>query len=474
MSRLYTRILLSFWAVMISVVIGAVGLTWIVLLERNDDLGRAPGHLSGPATQALSDGGEAGLTQWLRGAVAEHREFHIYVVGPDGRDLLGRPLPPRAAFMAGRRAETEPPPPGMEPPPRDPVHEHDHGPPSPLAARLVPPRPVPALVSANGAEYLLIVIPHQNVLGPLEQPGARLGLLLVAVLVTGVASFWLTRSISRPVRALGDATRSLADGNLAARVAPRVSQRRDEFGHLARDFDAMAVRLQEQIDTKERLLQDISHELRSPLARMRVALGLARQQGGDVGVQLDRLEQEAERLNALIGQVLALSRVDQREVGTRHVELDLGDLVDGIARDAAFEAQARHVVVAWQPPAQAVTVAGDAALLASAVENVVRNALRYTPDGSTVSISLSRLQTGAGPRAQVTVTDQGPGVPDGELKRIFLPFHRVAASRGRDTGGDGLGLAITDRVMMAHSGSASAVNQPEGGLKITLELPCLA
>lgn len=466
MSRLYTRILLSFWAVMISVVIGAVGLTWIVLLERNDDLGRAPGHLSGPATQALSDAGEEGLTRWLRSAVAEHREFHIYVVGPNGQDLLGRPLPPRAAFMAGRRVEDDARPQGMEP------SRHERDVPSPLAARLLPPRPVPALVSANGVEYLLIVIPHQHALLPLEPPGARLSLLLVAVLVTGVASFWLTRSISRPVRALGDATRSLADGNLAARVAPQVSQRRDEFGHLARDFDAMAVRLQEQTDTKERLLQDISHELRSPLARMRVALGLARQQGGDVGVQLDRLEQEAERMNSLIAQVLALSRLSQREVGTHRAEVDLGDLVDGIARDAAFEAQARDVRVAWAPPSQAVTVAGDPALLASAVENVVRNALRYTPDASTVSISLDVLRTDTGPRARITVTDQGAGVPDSELKRIFLPFHRVAASRDRDTGGDGLGLAITDRVMSAHAGGASAMNQPGGGLRITLELPC--
>ena len=470
MSRLYARILLSFWAVMISVVIGAVGLTWLMLLERADDLGRAPGHLGSEATQALSDGGEAGLTEWLRRAIVEHRDLHVYVVGPDGRELLGRQLPPRAGWMLGHHGDEDhapPPPPGFEGPPRPP-----HA--SPLTARLLPPRPVPVLVSANGAEYLLIVVPHQNLFGPFEQPWPRLGYLLVAIVVTGVASFWLTQSISRPVRALGAATRSLAAGALSTRVAPPVSRRRDEFGDLARDFDAMAVRLQEQIDAKERLLQDISHELRSPLARMRVALGLARQSGADLGVQLDRLEHETERLNALIAQVLALSRLGQPEARAEHGEIDLGDVVDGIARDAAFEAQARRVVIDWKPPARPVTVIGDAALLASAVENVVRNALRYTPDSSVVSIVLAVRAHANGPRAVVTVSDQGPGVPDSELTRIFAPFYRVAASRGRESGGDGLGLAITDRVMRAHAGSASAANLPGGGLKVTLEMPALA
>ncbi len=458
MTRLYTRILLSLWGAMIVIVLGAVGLTWLVLLEHGDEIGRAPAHLAHEATQALSDDGEQGLRGWLVHVMAEHRDVHIFVVGPDGRELLGRPLPPRVAWLAGHRIEEQQARSESPPPP----------PPSPLAARLLPPRPVPVLVSANGAEYMLIVVPHHGMFTPFEQPWARLAFLLLAISVTGIASLWLTRSVSRPVAALGAATRELATGNLAARVAAPVSSRRDELGALARDFDAMAGRLQEQVDAKERLLQDISHELRSPLARMRVALGLARQSGASTGLQLDRIEQEAERLNALIGQLLTLSRLGVDGVRLAADPVDLGDLIDTIARDAAFEGQARGIRVAWQPPAAAVTVRGDPSLLASAIENVVRNALRYTPERSTLSLAIAPL----GPsRVAVTVEDEGPGVPEAELKQIFAPFHRVAESRGRDSGGDGLGLAITDRVLHAHEGSARAENRPGGGLRVTLELP---
>ena len=456
MTRLYTRILLSLWGAMIVIVLGAVGLTWLVLLEHGDEMGRAPAHLAREATQALGTDGEHGLREWLAHVMAERREVHIFVVGPDGRELLGRPLPPRVAWLAGHRIEEQQT--RSEAPP----------PPSPLAARLLPPRPVPVLVSANGAEYMLIVVPHHGMFAPFEQPWARVAFLLLAIVVTGVASLWLTRSVSRPVAALGAATRELATGNLAARVAAPVSSRRDELGGLARDFDAMAGRLQQQVDAKERLLQDISHELRSPLARMRVALGLARQSGSSTGLQLDRIEQEAERLNALIGQLLTLSRLGSDGASIAAEPVDLGDLIDTIAHDAAFEGQARGIRVDWLPPDVGVTVRGDPALLASAIENVVRNALRYTPQQSTLSLAVAPLGT---ERLAVTVEDEGPGVPEAELKRIFAPFHRVAESRGRDTGGDGLGLAITDRVMQAHKGTARAENRPGGGLRVILELP---
>jgi two-component system, OmpR family, sensor kinase len=452
-TTLYTRILLSLWGAMIVIVLGAVGLTWLALLERSDDIARAPAHLASEATEALGAGGEHGLHEWLSHALAVHRDVHIFVIGPDGRELLGRPLPPRVAWLAGHRIEEQ---------------QARNEPPPPLAARLLPPRPVPVLVSANGTEYMLIALPHQGRFAPFEQPWARLAFLLLAVVVTGVASLWLTRSVSRPVAALGAATRELAAGNLSARVAAPVSSRRDELGGLARDFDAMAGRLQEQVDAKERLLQDISHELRSPLARMRVALGLARQSGASTDLQLNRIEQEAERLNALIGQLLTLSRLGSDGASISADSVDLVDLLDTIARDAAFEGQARGVRIEWQPPGTTVTVRGDAVLLASAIENVVRNALRYTPERSTVALAVALLGR---ERVAVTVEDEGPGVPEAELKQIFAPFHRVAESRGRDTGGDGLGLAITDRVMQAHHGTARAENRPGGGLRVTLEMP---
>ena len=296
---------------------------------------------------------------------------------------------------------------------------------------------------------------------------ARFAVLLLAFAVTGGASWLLTRSITRPVRALRAATRQLAGGDLGARVDGRVSARRDEFGTLGRDFDAMAKRLRELLVGREQLLRDVSHELRSPLARMRVALGLARQPGGEPTRELERLDAEVERLDRLIGQMLHLTRLDATSADALREDVDLVDVLDAITRDATFEAQSRRVAVRWQPAPAPVVVRGNATWLASAVENVVRNAVRYTADDSAVDVTLER----AGDAVQIEVRDRGPGVPEAELERIFEPFHRVAASRTRDSGGDGIGLAITARVLAAHGGRAVAMNAPDGGLVVRLSLP---
>jgi len=269
------------------------------------------------------------------------------------------------------------------------------------------------------------------------------------------------------VRALGEATRDLAAGNLAARVAVEVSARRDELGTLGRDFNAMATRLRQLLDAREQLLRDVSHELRSPLARMRVSVGLARQPGSDPARELDRLEGEIERLDRLIGQVLHLSRIEATATTELDEPVDLVDLLDGIARDAAFEGQPAGVSIDWQPPAGALRVRGNAAWLASAIENVVRNAVRYTAAGTSVAFGVSERTDGI----EVRIRDHGPGVPEPELTKIFEPFHRVAESRTRDSGGDGIGLAITARVLRAHGGSVTAENAPDGGLVVTMRLP---
>ena len=219
------------------------------------------------------------------------------------------------------------------------------------ALPIIPARPVPQLLAPDGARYGLIVLPPRREYGMLGLPETRLAVLLLALAATGIASWLLTRSISRPVRALGAATRDLARGNLDIQLDPAVSARRDELGTLGRDFDAMALRLRDLLQGRERLLRDVSHELRSPLARMRVALGLARQPGGDVGRQIERIEQEIERLDRLIGQVLHLSRLDAHSGTAFDEPVDLVELLDDIARDAAFEAQARAVDVDWTPPA---------------------------------------------------------------------------------------------------------------------------
>lgn len=447
MTSLYGRIFLSFWAVMVLIVGGTAALTYVALAERGDDMPRGAGALMGEAARALAEGGDPALRQWLSRVPERGAGLRVLVVGDDGRELLGRPLPPHFGRLLRTPRGGLPDYPGVE---------------------VVPARPLPQLVAPDGRHYGVLVLPPYRPFGLLSAfPETRFAVLLLALAVTGAASWLLTRSITRPVRALGAATRDLAGGNLDARVETRVSARRDELGTLGRDFDAMAARLRELMTGRERLLRDVSHELRSPLARMRVAVGLARQPGSDAGRELNRLETEIERLDRLIGQVLHLSRLDAAARAELTDEVDVVELVDGIARDAAFEAQGRGVTIVWQPPAAAARVRGNPAWLASAIENVVRNAVRYTAEGSTVAI-----EVGVDARAvRVLVRDQGPGVPVGELARIFDPFHRVAESRTRETGGDGIGLAITARALAAHGGSAQAANALGGGLLVTLSLP---
>ena len=289
----------------------------------------------------------------------------------------------------------------------------------------------------------------------------------IAILVTGLVSWLLARSVTRPVGRVTAAVRDIASGRLDGRVAAGIGARRDEIGVLAREFDAMAERLRALLAGRERLLRDVSHELRSPLARLQVALGLARQPGADVSVQLGRIEREAGRLEALIAQVLRLSRLDAATEHARRDVVDLVALVRDVARDAQFESESGGIEVEVDAVNEPLPVSGDPDLPQSAVENVVRNAVRYTDARRGVAINCGS----GGGRARVVVRDYGHGVPESELERIFEPFHRVADDRTRASGGNGIGLAITARVLRSHDGSVRARNAVGGGLEVVLELP---
>jgi two-component system sensor histidine kinase CpxA len=244
----------------------------------------------------------------------------------------------------------------------------------------------------------------------------------------------------------------------------------DEFMELGRDFDRMAERLDALVTAERRLLRDISHELRSPLARLNVALGLARQQGGEDQAALDRIEREAERLNALIAQLLMLAWLESGTAAPARKPVDLADIVREVAEDAAFEAKSRgrEVEVAEMCDAD---VLGDPELLHSAVENVVRNAVRHTREGTSVAIGMRRDAHATRPCIRIWVRDHGGGVPDAALPYIFQPFYRVGDARDRGTGGVGLGLTIVHRTIQLHGGTVSAANAPGGGLLVELDLP---
>jgi two-component system sensor histidine kinase CpxA len=258
----------------------------------------------------------------------------------------------------------------------------------------------------------------------------------------------------------------LADGRLQERVPPLLAARRDELGDLGRDFDAMADRLQTMVASRQRLLRDVSHELRSPLARIRVALELARRKGSEGQAELERIEHETERLDALLGHVLQLARLDDPAAPTRFECVDLTALLDGIAEDARLEAQAagcRLVRAAADP----LRVRADPTLLRSGLENVVRNALRYTAAGTAVEVTQAVVDGWV----RISIRDHGPGVPPQALERIFEPFFRVADARERDSGGEGIGLAITAHVARVHGGRVQASNAPGGGLQVDFDLP---
>jgi two-component system sensor histidine kinase CpxA len=260
--------------------------------------------------------------------------------------------------------------------------------------------------------------------------------------------------------------KSFAEGNLDARVSPELTKRRDELAELGREFDHMAERIAALISSQKRLLADISHELRSPLARLSVALELARKNSSSKAVPaLDRIDQEAERVNKLVGQLLALTRLESGAERVPPETVALEELVQLVIDDAAFEARPLNKEVR-AVHMEKCRVQGSSELLHSAIENVVRNAVRHTEPGTTVEVSLEwRMET-----AILTVRDHGSGVPEPELQHIFEPFYRVSEARERSSGGVGLGLSIAERTAKLHGGSIRAENTTDG-LLVTIELP---
>lgn len=289
---------------------------------------------------------------------------------------------------------------------------------------------------------------------------------VVALSVSGFICYLLTLYLTGPILRLRQAAQQLAEGMLSTRAAAGIERRRDELGALGRDFNTMAARMEELISRQRQLIFDVSHELRSPLARLNVALDLAK--GGKAGnLPFDHMESDLVRLNEMIGRLLTIASLDTSAVPVRMTAVSMTDLVGQIVDDAGFEAQKRNVAVNMRAPEQCY-VRGNAELLHSAIENVVRNAIRYTAAGTSVDVS---LELDGESQVLLMIRDHGNGVPENDLERIFQPFFRVAEARDRASGGVGLGLAIADRVIRIHGGSIRAENALPGGLKVVIEIP---
>ncbi len=301
--------------------------------------------------------------------------------------------------------------------------------------------------------------------------------LPVAIAVGGLTTFVLVLLFSRPLVRLRKAARSLAEGNLTARVEESPAQQKgphsDEFQGLVHDFNHMAERLESLVGAQRLLLRDVSHELRSPLARLSVALELAREDASPAALQihLARIEREGEKLNQLIGELLALSSMESMDTRLAFRPVSLNELCEQLLPDAEYEAQRRPCNVVLEQEAEC-TMEGDWNLLYRAVENVVRNAIRYTEPGTQVLIRLQK-DTVAGQKATLEVTDCGPGIPEAEIKNIFRPFYRLDHARSASTGGFGVGLAITERAIRLHGGLVKAINRPQGGTRVVMTFDCL-
>jgi signal transduction histidine kinase len=356
-----------------------------------------------------------------------------------------------------------------------------------------PPVIAARILGSRGEPYAIAAMPARPPLPPggppPPAPGPQGGLLvemgrfargfslplLVTFVVGGLVCLGLAWRLTAPIRRLRSAAQRLAGGDLTARVGLAPIRSGDEIAGLARDFDLMAARIEELMTAQRHLLRDISHELRSPLARQQVALELARQRSGpDAEGALARIERETERLNDLIGQLLTLTQIETGGDRIPRGRVSLARLLQAIAADANFEAETRQRSVRAVVEEE-LTILGSEEMLRRAMENVVRNAVRYTPEHTQVEVILSRRSGGpGGDAAVIRIRDHGPGVPEAALSQLFLPFYRVADARDRQTGGSGIGLAITERAVRLHHGTVTAFNAPEEGLVVEIVLPLSA
>ncbi|MBZ0106868.1 MAG: HAMP domain-containing protein, partial [Sulfuricella denitrificans] len=288
---------------------------------------------------------------------------------------------------------------------------------------------------------------------------------LIATLLASLAfAALLAWYFSKPIRSLRSAFEDMVGGNLGVRLGPAMGKRRDELADLGHNFDLMASHLNAMIEGQRRLLHDVSHELRSPLARLQAAIGLARQEPEKLASSLERIERESMRMDSLVGELLTLSRLEAGVMGTMDEEIDLGEIVASVVADARFEAEVNGRTLAFSGCGE-VLLKGDAELLHRALENVVRNALRHAPEGGQVVLE---IHPGAN-EVRLAILDRGPGVPENDLNGIFQPFYRGDGSQNTD--GHGLGLAIARRVAESFGGSIRAANREGGGLCVEIVLP---
>ncbi len=446
MGRLFWKFFFAFWLALLAAGLGVGVAVWLhnkanAEFDSGIDLGPPAVHLVRSSSLILRYSGLTALKDFLQQS-RDDPMVELYVVDAQGGDLLGRPVSPQILAQARAQAAS------------------GH-------------RPVVALEmpAGNGQSYLFFAVRHPPVAGagirPLRpRPPSPLFPIAAGIIASLVFSALLAWYFSKPIRSLQSALGAAAQGDLGQRIAPRMGGRHDELADLGQLYDHMAERLRALMDAQQRLLHDVSHELRSPLARLQAAIGLARQDPTKMEATLDRLEREAMRLDDLVGELLTLSRLEAGTGGAELESVDLVELAEAIAEDARFEAETAFRELRFQGSGTALAeVQGE--LLSRAFENVIRNGIKYTQINTAVEVEASL--TDDGEHFQLRVADRGPGVPDQELGSIFEPFYR--GRNGHSTTGYGLGLAIAIRAVEAHGGTLMAQNREGGGLVVEVRVP---
>lgn len=445
MGRLFWKFFFSFWLTLLLAALSTGSLVWLKRAADNDDLGQNLKFIDYRgipyvmvATDIAEQNGLADLTEFLTRINAD-KLHQVLAVDSDGRDLLGRYVDPQPLQQARYWLEQ-----GKQ--------------------RIV------SEVSIGDNNYLLYAplaepAPATSHRHKKEPPLPLFLLITTAIFASLLFSALLAWYFTKPIRSLKQAFQSVAGGKLDTRVSDSMSSRRDELSELGQNFDYMTAQISALVNGQRHLLHDVSHELRSPLARMQAAIGIAQQQPDKVDATLSRLEKEAERMSDLVGELLLLSRM---ETGVNHnqpAQVDINLLLDEIVADARFEANAKSIVINYQPNGQ-MSLRGQQELLHRAIENVLRNAIKFSEPGD--SVSVEAVSDPLKHQFQIIICDQGPGVADAELDKLFRPFFRGQQQR-RD--GIGLGLTIAQRAVAAHRGHIQAENRPKGGLCITITLP---
>ena len=462
MGRLFWKIFFWFWLTMILI---TIGIAW-GMAQYFQQAG-TPSHrpfvrsvlLQITAVTAVLEHSGKSAAKVLLQEIADSSRLQIFVIDEQDAELLGRTVT-RSMNSKHRRQEN--------------ATEID---------RFVTER---TAVSPTGHHYRVMAkLPgtrgalaplHRStpfgLMGPFHRDpwlfSIRLG---IAVLLSGLVCFWLAWYLTNPVRRLREANRRLSEGELDVRVGSTMGRRRDEIADLGRDFDRMAERLQALILTQKQLLNDVSHELRSPLARLQVALGLARKKTGTYAAEkdLDRIEQEANRLDDLVGQILTLARLEVIEPNLLEDYVDITELLKTITEAVEFEVvdSKRYIQLTSKT---SCTVKASAELLRRALENIIRNAVHYTEEKTIVEVSI-RDSIEQKNWIDISVCDHGVGIPEEKLPILFEPFVRLSEARERSSGGYGLGLAIAERAIRLHGGHVSASNRDGGGLCVFVQLP---